>query len=471
MTLPPMDRMNKVNKIALIRPDVPSDFPLGRMKATLPLGLLVIAGCLRNAGFEVCIIDDHLEQKGEDWIVERVKEQSAQMAGISVNLATVETSAEISKALNDAGVPFFVGGPEVTANLNYVLESLSPPYAIQGEGENAVVELVHAINSGSRLEKIPGLAFWSVEKRQYCVNDRRPWMDMDDIPLLPYDLLDLDRYDRSYAEFVSDRAEVLNTSRGCPYQCTFCSNKYVWSNKYRAMSPQRMVEHVKHALSSTDATAIYFREDHFTLDAKRVRDFCHLVLEEGLQFEWGCESRVNNLDADLVALMFRAGLRSMWFGVESGADEILKKLNKGATVEMARQAAQVCRDAGVMVGFSIMLGLPGETKEDLQKTIDMVFEIKPDWVYWAAFVGLPGAELYEEIEKKPELIYQRWHNLILPHNEVMSYPEKLRLKQNLELRFNLQPHILTGHLRRMGLRRFVEKSWANLWRIFKTRNG
>lgn len=456
-------------KIALVRPDVPDDFPLGRMKPTLPLGLLVVAGCLREAGYAVCIIDDNLERRGATWVADQIRSQQVDAVGISVNLATVQTSADICSALKEAQLPIFVGGPEVTANLDYVLEQIGAPFAIQGEGEVTTVEFLRELFGEGQFQRVHGLNYWSEQQQRFVKNSRRPWIDMDTIPLLPYDLVSLDRYDRSYAEFSAGKVEVLNTSRGCPFQCTFCSNRYVWSDQYRAMSPRRMLDHVKHALDSTDATAIYFREDHFTLDTRRVLEFSRLVQEEELNFEWGCESRVNNLSFELVQNMQNSGLRSIWFGIESGSDEVLSRLKKGTTVQQVHEAFHVCRKAGVKVGFSVMLGMPGESREDLQKTIDLVFKLKPDWVYWAAFLGLPGSAVYEELEKRPEHIFRRWHNLILPHCDYMSYPEKLRLKQRLELQFNLQPRILFGHLRRMGIKRFTRKVLANLGRILKTR--
>lgn len=456
-------------KIALVRPDVPADFPLGRMKSTLPLGLLVIAGCLQEAGYSVCIIDDHLERRGADWVAEQARIQQVDAVGISVNLATVQTAADICKAIKPLHIPVFVGGPEVTANLDYVMQTIDAPFAIQGEGEETVPEFLHELFGEQLFHRVGGLSYRDGQDETFIINERRPWIDMDTIPLLPYNLVCLDRYDRSYAEFNAGKVEVLNTSRGCPFQCTFCSNKYVWSNRYRAMSPQRMLEHVRHALHSTDAAGIYFREDHFTLDARRVKEFCRLIQEEGLAFEWGCESRVNGLSLELVKDMRQAGLSSMWFGIESGSDVVLERLKKGTTVEQVREAVRICRQAGVNVGFSVMLGIPGETREDLQKTIDLVFELKPDWVYWAAFLGLPGSALYKELERKPELLFQRWHTLILPHGDFMSYPEKLRLKQQLELKFNLQPHILLGHIRRMGWKRFAGKVFANSVRIVRTR--
>lgn len=456
-------------KIALVRPDVPDDFPLGRMKSTLPLGLLVIAGCLREAGYAVCIIDDNLERQGATWVADQVRSQQADAVGISVNLATVQTAADICSALKELQLPVFVGGPEVTANLDYVQEQIGAPFAIQGEGEVTTVEFLRELFGDGRFQQVLGLSYWNEQHQRFVKNERRPWIDMDTIPLLPYDLVALDRYERSYAEFTADKVEVLNTSRGCPFQCTFCSNKYIWSNQYRTMSPRRMLDHVRHALDSTDATAIYFREDHFTLDTRRVLEFCRLVQEEELKFEWGCESRVNNLSLELVQNMQQSGLSSIWFGIESGSDEVLRQLKKGTTIQQVHEALQVCRKAGVKVGFSVMLGIPGESRVDLQETIDLVFKLKPDWVYWAAFLGLPGSQLYEELEERPELIFRRWHNLILPHCDFMSYPEKLRLKQRLELQFNLQPRILLGHLRRMGVQRFTQKVLANLGRILKTR--
>ncbi|MGE4545124.1 MAG: radical SAM protein [Pedobacter sp.] len=460
-------RVNK--KIVLIRPDVPADFPLGRMKPTIPLGLLVIAGCLRQAGYSVTIIDDNLEGQGADWVASQIHLEQADAVGITVNLATVQAAADICHALMYSHVPVFVGGPEVTANLKGILDDLPCSFAVQGEGEETAVEFLQELFGRQQYHRVRGLTFWDEKQSAYITNEVRPWIEMDSIPLVPYDIVDLSRYDRSYAEFSAGKVEVLNTSRGCPFHCTFCSNKYVWSRQYRAMSPQCMLEHVKNALKGTDATAIYFREDHFTLDEERVRGFCNLVRENELDFEWGCESRVNNLSVEFVQTMYQAGLRSMWFGIESGSDEVLKRLKKGITVDQVKEATRICKQVGVKVGFSVMLGIPGETRDELNKTLDLVFSLKPDWVYFAAFIGLPGSELYDYLDENPQLVFRRWRSLILPHSECLSYPEKLHLKQSLELRFNLQPRILIGHIKRMGPRRFVLKALANSLRIIRTR--
>jgi radical SAM superfamily enzyme YgiQ (UPF0313 family) len=310
-------KVKSENKIALVRPNVPPDFPLGRLRPTVPLGLLVVAGSLREAGFAVTIIDDQLEEKGAEWVATEVRRTGASLAGVTVNLATVQTAAEICDCLQKAGISTFIGGPEVTANPEAALEATGAPFAVCGEGEETTVEFLQAFLRGQDLASVQGLAFRGPEGHACRMNERRPWIDLDTLPLLPYDLLPLERYDRSYSEFKAGRVEVLNTSRGCPFQCTFCSNKFVWSRQYRTMSPPQMLRHVRHALESTDATGIYFREDHFTLNQARVLEFCDLILEEGVQFEWGCESRVDHLTPALVQKMHQAGLRSIWFGIES----------------------------------------------------------------------------------------------------------------------------------------------------------
>jgi radical SAM superfamily enzyme YgiQ (UPF0313 family) len=453
--------------IVLVQPDIPHDFPLGRLNATVPLGLLVLAGCLKEAGFNVHIIDDFLQRLGPQWIANYARELKAQFVGISVNLSSVDTASQICTELRKIDIPHVIGGPEVTINMEYVLKKTHAPFAIQGEGEETLVELLQAHCNGNGYASIPGLTFFDQKSKNYITNPKRPWINMDTIPFLPFNLTQLKRYDREQLQFERSPVAVLNTSRGCPYKCSFCSNKVVWSRKYRCMSAERITDHITHILGKTDFKAIYFREDHFTLNRKRVGRLCDLILQKGLKFEWGCESRVDRIDESLVRKMRDAGCSSIWFGVESGSDEILEKLQKGFTADQTIDAFKICKDLGLRVGASIMFGIPGESREQLGMTLSLIRKLMPDWIYFSPFFGVPGSPMYQTLLNNPKYIYDKWHTLILANSDFLTWPEKIKFKQRFELKYNLQPAVLGKHLQRMGLKNFIKKMLTSLRKRFQ----
>jgi len=238
--------------------------------------------------------------------------------------------------------------------------------------------------------------------------------------------------------------------------------------EYRCISAKRLIEHVKHILSTTDTKGIYFREDHFTLNKERVISFCDLLKQEGLTFEWGCESRVDRLDSDLVTIMKEAGCRSMWFGVESGSDEVLKRIKKGVTTEQIRRAFKICREEGIRVGASVMFGIPGESKEELKQTLRFLKEINPDWIYYSAFFGLPGSEMYQTLLDNPKYVHSKWHSLILANSDDKTWPEKLKFKHRVEFIFNVRPRTLLNHIKRMGILAFTKKAFSSVRNRLKT---
>lgn len=459
--------------IVLIRPDLPKEAPIGRHFPQLPIGLAFIAGVLEKHGSKITIIDDYLLRKGAKYLADQVSNLNANLIGITCNLATVITTAEIVNTLLPLNIPVVVGGPEVTVNPERTLKRTNAPIGICGEGEYTMLELCNLFANNAltndNLASVSGIAF-RLPGGEIKINPSRPLIkDLDELPFLPLHLFPMDKYERTMAELSASPVDILSTSRGCPFNCSFCNNKYVWGRNYRVMSGNRIVNELEFLITNYGTKGVFFREDHFTLNKRRVYEFCSEIEKRNLTIQWGCESRVDALDEDLIRTIKKAGCESIWFGVESGSPGVLKMLNKNIDLEQEEFVFKLCKKHKIQVGASVMIGIPGQTMEENYETLKFLKKLDPDWAYFNTFVGYPRTDMYDIIVKE-RLIYQRWEDLILPNSEVMTWPEKVQFKERAEIRFNTRPKVLLRHIKRMGIKRFIKKAINTFYRFYKVRS-
>lgn len=459
--------------IVLIRPDLPKEAPIGRLFPQLPMGLAFIAAILEQHGFKITIIDDYLERKGAKQLAGQVSNLKVDLIGITCNLATVITTAEIVKELLPFHIPIVLGGPEVTVNPERTLTRTNAPIGICGEGEHTMLELCHLLANNAltndSLKDILGIIY-RLPGGEVKLNPSRPLInDLDELPFLPLHLFPMDKYERTMAELSVSPVDVLSTSRGCPFNCSFCNNKYVWGRSYRTMSGNRIANELEFLIKDYGTKGVFFREDHFTLNKRRVYEFCAEIERRKINMQWGCESRADALDEDMIGTMKKAGCESIWFGVESGSLRVLKMLNKKIDLEQVEYVFKLCKKHKIQVGASVMIGIPGQTLEENYETLKFVKKLDPDYAYFNTFVGYPKTDMYDVIVEK-KLIYQKWEDLILPNSEVLTWQEKVRFKEKAELRYNTRPKVLLRHLKRMGIKRFLKKTLNTLYRFYKVRS-
>jgi GT2 family glycosyltransferase/radical SAM superfamily enzyme YgiQ (UPF0313 family) len=291
-----------------------------------------------------------------------------------------------------------VGGPHTS-----VAPETIPAFAdfvVQGEGEQAILDIVE----GRALERV--------------IRCRR--LDhLDDLPMPAWDYFIHQPYNWGGDWFPGSPVFTMNTSRGCPFHCAFCSVGSIWGRKYTFFSAERLVADIDYLMKQYGAQGIYFREDNFTVNRERTERFCQLLLNQGIKITWACETRVDALDRDLMDLMQRAGLAAVYLGVESGSQRVLDLLKKGITVEQTRQAFRWCQEFGVKTAASVIVGTPGETPQDLQQTLALINDLKPTVTWHNVFVGIPESPLYRKAldEHLYEFIDDRGLVYLKGHNE------------------------------------------------------
>jgi radical SAM superfamily enzyme YgiQ (UPF0313 family) len=412
-------------KIVLINP--PQTFYPGSEPpaGNLPLGLMYIAATLTKAGYQTEILDafmaDGLFQKnGEtinvglsfDQIKLEIESRKPDILGIAGPFTCqIENSVKVSdlaKQINP-DILTVVGGPHVTTvPKGFLEEAKSVDVAVAGEGEYIMPEIAAFFEGKKPLNEILGVAFR--QDGTVKVNSPRAFINnLDDLPYPAYDLVDMEKYLNpqkiGYRSF-RNRAISMVTSRGCPFNCCFCSVHLHMGREFRAHSADYVLNHIKYVVEKFDVKNIFFEDDNLTLDLARFEAICDGLIARKTKIGWETPNgvRADCLTLNLLQKMKKSGCKSVFFGVESGDQQILddvicKSLDLNRVVEVAK----ICKDIDLKTGAFYIIGFPGEKKENMQKTVNFALKLKRDYdVGMHLFMATPsyGTKLYEECKSK-----------------------------------------------------------------------
>src|SRR4030042_607059 len=221
--------------------------------------------------------------------------------------------------------------------------------------------------------------------------------DLDALPFQPWDIFSTLPYDYTCPWIDVEPIFTMNTSRGCPYNCSFCSVGSIWGKQYTYFSTDRIIAEIEFLIKNFGAKGIYFREDNFTLNLKRTEEFCEKLLKKDIAIHWACETRVDNLSEKLIELMSTAGCKAFYLGVESGSQKILDNIKKQITVEQIENTINWCKKYDVRTYCSLITGLPEETYKDYLLTKKLMDKLRPYAYSFNIFVGIPDSSLYKHV--------------------------------------------------------------------------
>ena len=320
-------------------------------------------------------------------------------------------------------------GAHVSERLDVSLRATGAAAAIVHEPEAVIVDLCeHGISRGR-----PGLAV--LEGDQVHQGPAAKPLDLESAPFPAFQKLPLTRY---YYELMGRDFAILEGSRGCPYRCTFCYLG-MYGNRFRQKSVPRFFEEIHWAVTRHGCRNLYFMDLEFALNRRFVQGLCEAILESGLSFRWCCQTRVSDVDDELVALMKRAGCTLIHFGVESGSERLLLETRKQISLEQAEEAIAVTNRHGVRSAVFMNLGFPGETPDDVTATREFAVKLKPSFASFHLVIPFPGTPLAKQVAV-PMLAPERY-----PQSTAMTEAEFGRLKRELRrcyARFYLRPQQL-----------------------------
>ncbi len=351
-----------------------------------PIGLAYIAAVLERDGHKVAIIDGIAEDITVDEAVVRAREFD--VVGVGVLSSYFIRSVELIEKLKAAGKTVFAGGAHATAMPESLLAK-GVDHVVIGEGEMTVSELVGALAAGGSVEDIAGLAF--MKEGRMVRTPRRPLIkDLDDLPMPAWHLLPMDKYKNSEARTFRSRSLSLVTSRGCKGNCTFCF-KGAFGTEFRSHSPGRIVREMFFLRDQYGANDIAFWDDSFTTDKETVMEVCRLLIEGNFGVPWSCEARIDTVDEEMLRAMKAAGCELVAYGVESGSDRVLRSINKRLDTATTMRTVRLTQAVGLQIRGYFMLGLIGETEEEMRATIRFAIALAPDIATFTLLTPLPGS--------------------------------------------------------------------------------
>jgi anaerobic magnesium-protoporphyrin IX monomethyl ester cyclase len=358
--------------------------------SVLPTGLCYLHACLLEAGYNSLLANFSAWQPSR--IIHELLLFKPDVIGISQWTHNRHHSVELAtlcrKALPDSFI--VMGGGHATFCYEDLLTESSPvDIVVRGEAETTLLEIVAALCSKSAWQNIPGIAFRF--NGEIMVTPPRKNIDnLDQLPV-PARYLDI-----SVGVDLESQSEFIVTTRGCPSTCFFCSSPDFWGKKVRFRSPGAIVEEILFIRQKFGLIYFSIRDDTFTADRKRVLEFCRLLQEQDANILWNCQSRVTAIDEELVIQMKRAGCECIQLGVESGSPRILRQLGKNILPAQIEKACSLIREIGVNLSIYLISDVPGETNDDILKTVELVRTIHPDDGYVSPLAYYPGTQLYKE---------------------------------------------------------------------------
>lgn len=390
-------------KIILINPRLREWSP----NIWIPLGLTYVASVLEKEGHIVKIIDMNAERMTDSDLIQNLNKDT-NVVGITGMITEYQKILKISTLVKDTlpDVKIILGGPLATTLPRELLEYSHADFLVMGEGEKTTPALIHAIEHESDVAEIRGIAYRNNGK----VIITEPVIPIDDLDTIPFParhLLNMDKYTKNHFEsfgfeiegYDKIRSTNLISSRGCPYDCTFCFRD-MWGYKWRGRSAKNIVEEMELLNSKYGMNGFLFNDDTFVLSKKRVFEFTRLLKESHLDVIWYCNGRINLIQKDLLKAMYDSGCRGIAYGIESGNQSILDSMKKNITLDQVRNVVKWTKDIGINAAGYFMIGMIGETKETIQDTIHFAKELDLDFYGFSITTPFPGTELYSEAMKR-----------------------------------------------------------------------
>jgi anaerobic magnesium-protoporphyrin IX monomethyl ester cyclase len=371
-------------------------------EATAPLGILAISTPLLRAGYSVKIIDSTITPRFQERVLEEVKD--ALCLGISlVTGPMIRETVQIARAVKtwNKDFPIILGGWHPSLLPTQTLEAEYIDIIARGQGEDAMLEIVERLASGSPLDDVPGIGFKRDGKLIYT--PERPLKPITDLPPKAYHLADFDSYER----LCGRRWAMYTSSQACPYNCFYCTDAAVYGRKWNALPPEQFVEETVDLARRYQLELLWVVDDNFFVDIERGLKIGEGLIRAGANFRWSIQTTTNltaRLSVEEMRMMRRAGLEQICQGVESASPQVLKLMNKGfQNFEDIYQATERCLQAGIRPSFNIIFGYPGEGRRERQETVRFIMDVCrrfPGAEFWTnIFTPYPGAPVIHRAQE------------------------------------------------------------------------
>lgn len=369
-----------------------------------PLGLAYLAASLKANHITTKLLD--LQFK-DDWLLlyESLQCHTIEWVGLHVSTQNFSSARYVIRLIKlvSPDIPVIIGGPFVTTLPKFCLEELKADIAVMGEGEEIIIALDEALRHGQPIDAIPGLCF--IKMGQYFQNSRAPVIEsVDSLPMPDYEQIPPKRYSKSPWQ-IFKKGQIVGpilTSRGCPFNCSFCSASVIMGQKWRPRSAESVGEEMEYQNRNFGVDEFHIVDDNLIGTKDHAYAFCEEILRRNLKIHWKTPNgiRSNLLDRDLVLLMKKSGCYMLGFGIESGDKDILKKINKNIDFDVIRERLNLIRDHDIITFGYFILGFPWDSPASINKTIQASLNLPLDLAHFGFFSPLPGSEIFNTLPEE-----------------------------------------------------------------------
>lgn len=450
-----MKRLTIMQQILLFNPSVDNVYKGFKGPSFPPVGLVTLATVLKEASFPVKIIDQNLTHLTDEYLRKRLEDCS--LAGISITTPTMTPGLKLAERIKSLvpNTKVVMGGVHVTLRPDDVMSSPAVDYAIEGEGELPLTYLAESLlKEGREPDEFPGLWRRDRSGRPIKSADREYLKDLDDLPTPDFTTLEKLRY--NYPDALFSPVLPIITSRGCPGRCTFCNALFLWGRKLRMRSAEKVVQDFKNLYEKHRVKEIHIWDDNFISNRERVREIARLIGEEGLKFRFAFPNgvRLDFIDEEIVTLLKKMGTYSLAVGVESGSQRILDQMKKNITLEKIEERFRILKSFKFEIWAFFLLGMPDETAETIQETIDFAIKLDPDVAKFHILKPYPETEVTQELFDKGFILnsnYEEYGIHLAPvhRTNALSPVELMHWQQTAYKRFFLRPRKIASETLRM----------------------
>ena len=375
----------------------------------IPVALGVLAAYLRKWGVkDIHVIDEEIEQitpENLSRLLNNINKDEPLIVGITVLTSQAGRAYKIARLLKEtfSNCTIIMGNVHVTTLPAEPLEMGVADIVVRGEGEETLRKLYFALRDGSEWKDIKGITYIDDNGELVSTPDNDLIENLDDVPMFPYELFENPRYDMGF----------LTGARGCPYKCTYCSQRLLTGFTYRWHSTDRIIENLSLLINKYGQKNITFYDDIFSVNKRRVIDLCEGIVKAGLHKKCGfaVQTRADNVHEDLLPYMKKANFLTVGMGMETGVERIAEECQKEQTVAQHLEAVRLCKKYGLKVSLFMIYGFPGESKEDREETFRVIQESKVGYVKFNNLIPYPGTPIYQRAQNEGKLhIADGWLN-------------------------------------------------------------
>jgi len=370
------------------------------------LSMAELGAAILETKNDVQILDFQLSKEPIKDLINKINNYNPDIIGLSFTTPLVKEATELSKFIRDKfpNLKQIAGGVHPTIMPLDVLKNSEIDIIVIGEGDRTIQEIV----KGKKISSIKGIAYKD-KKGKIKINKPRPLIeDLDSLPLPAWHLFNVKEYKNPRMMARKNPVGTIGTSRGCVFGCTYC-NKSIFGRKFRAKSVERVVKEFEH-LKKSGFNEVHVWDDMFSTDLERAKKVCKEMIKRNLNLTWQleCGVRVNCVDLEFFQLAKKAGCYKVAFGYESGNQEILNNMNKEIKLKDSENATNLAKKAGLEISGFFMFGLPKETIETMEDTINFACKLNPDMAKVTILVPFPSTPVFDDFKKKGLILSEDW---------------------------------------------------------------